>query len=338
VSSSSALEAIAQRSLPAGEALDAILAAARSIGELPDEAIEVSLDLVELILSIIGLIPGAGAAADAGSGVVAFAREDYLGTALAGAAILPMVGSAAGVARAPQKLRQVEAKLAALSLPLQKILLDTLTSIGTILSEWASTPIGSLFARMKGVFNDAAERLRLFAKRKEPTKPSQPAAAPTSPDVNTPAAPPTPDRPPGRPAGEPPSSSSRKTLLPTSNGKWDGPKGESGWISDKPEILAITKGEPIPYKNQRPDFSEWVVEEIEFEPGELTGDHGKDRTSALAKLVAAGRFKSRDEAKQWLLNENLAIHHETTTKMQLIPKPLNDLKHTGSASDLRNQK
>ncbi|MBY0586805.1 hypothetical protein K2X85_06490 [bacterium] len=219
----SALEAIAQRSLPAGEALDAILAAARFIGELPDEAMEVSLDLVELILSIIGLIPGAGAAADAGSGVVAFAREDYLGTALAGAAILPMVGSAAGVARALQKLRQVEAKLAALSLPLQKILLDTLASIGSILSEWTSTPIGLLFARMKGVFNDAAERLRLFAKRKEPAKPNQPAAAPTSPDVNTPAAPPTPDRPPDqpkqdeRPESRPQKSTYGDNIVRTSN-------------------------------------------------------------------------------------------------------------------------
>jgi hypothetical protein len=297
-----------------------------------------SLDLVELILSIMGLIPGAGAAADASSGVVAFAREDYVGATMAGAAVLPMVGPAAGVVRALDKLHQVQTKLAALSLPLQKILLDTLSSLGAILSEWTTAPISSLFARMKSVFEDAAERLRIFAKGKQPAKPRQPSAAPTSPDVNTPAAPPTPDKSPDRPSAEPPTSSSRKNLLPKSNGKWDGPEGESGWLSDNPEVLAITKGKPVPFRNQRPVFTEWAVEEIDFEPGELTGDHGKDRRKALARLVSAGKFRSTDDVNAWLRSRDLTIHHHTETKMQVIPAPLNKLSHTGSASHLRNQK
>jgi hypothetical protein len=125
--------------------------------------------------------------------------------------------------------------------------------------------------------------------------------------------------------------------LPTSNGKWDGPSGESGWISDKPEILAITKGEPIPFTNQRPDFSKWSVDDIVMEPGELNGDPSHDRRLAINKFIKRGKWKNTDEADQWLRDNRIAIHHAGSYKMQLIPRDLNLLKHTGEAADLRRK-
>jgi hypothetical protein len=125
--------------------------------------------------------------------------------------------------------------------------------------------------------------------------------------------------------------------LPTSNGKWAGPEGESGWISDKPEVIAITKGEPIPYKNQRPNFSKWAVDEISMEPGELNGEHKHDRRVAINKFIRKGKWETTSEADQWLRDNRMSIHHAGNHKMQLIPKDLNDVKHTGEAADLRSR-
>src|SRR5262249_42944156 len=43
--------------------------------------------------------------------------------------------------------------------------------------------------------------------------------------------------------------------LPVSHGRWSGTRGESLWYSDRPEVIAITGGEGVPYRNGYPVFS-----------------------------------------------------------------------------------
>lgn len=55
--------------------------------------------------------------------------------------------------------------------------------------------------------------------------------------------------------------------LPRTNGRWEGTPGNGKWYSDKPEVNEVTKGEPVAFKNGRPDFSPWTEATIKFKPG-----------------------------------------------------------------------
>jgi hypothetical protein len=196
-----------------------------------------------------------------------------------------------------------------------------------------------LLRQLNRVFQEAAERLRLFAADSRAGKSKGTSASKAKTDVDTANPNPrSPDDDPNLKKTPANDSTAAKNLLPTSNGKWDGPSGESGWISDKPEILAITKGEPIPFTNQRPDFSKWSVDDIVMEPGELNGDHPHDRRAAIKKFIQRGKWKNMDEAIEWLNERSLAIHHAENNKIEMIPLELNKLTHTGAAADFRRQK
>ncbi|MEM6295413.1 MAG: RHS repeat-associated core domain-containing protein [Myxococcota bacterium] len=124
--------------------------------------------------------------------------------------------------------------------------------------------------------------------------------------------------------------------LPRSNGRWQGLPGDGKWYSTNPEVLKVTKGEPIVFKNGRPDFSPWAVDTLPFEPGVLTGkksDFGK----VYAKMAAERKdLKNAKAAQEWLKQNNLTPHHKTETVIELIPTPLHgNTAHTGAAADLR---
>ncbi|CAM2064450.1 HNH endonuclease [Sulfidibacter corallicola] len=112
--------------------------------------------------------------------------------------------------------------------------------------------------------------------------------------------------------------------LPKTKGKWvEGTPGNGKWMPDKntPEgkkILAVTGGEPIPYKDGYPDFSKWSKESV---PIEMTGDNTLD----FAQANMAADFPDTT-GHTW-------HHHQDGTTMQLIPSDLhNNMPHSGGAS------
>ena len=123
--------------------------------------------------------------------------------------------------------------------------------------------------------------------------------------------------------------------MPKSNGQWiEGTPGNGLWKSDIPEVNAITKNKPIPFKDGKPDFSLWQHGD-DIKVKGLTGadsDFGK----IYQQMVDDMGFKTKNEAKLWLSQNNLTPHHFDNETVKLIPTDLHgNIPHKGSASDLR---
>ncbi|MBU8612130.1 MULTISPECIES: T7SS effector LXG polymorphic toxin [Bacillus] len=124
--------------------------------------------------------------------------------------------------------------------------------------------------------------------------------------------------------------------LPRTNGRWEGTPGNGKWYSDKPEVNEVTKGEPVAFKNGRPDFSPWTEATIKFKPGELNGSQD-DFTKVYERIKEMKGFKSNNQAKEWLRDvKKVTPHHFDGNTIQLVPTKLHkNIPHIGSASDLR---
>ncbi|WP_434813883.1 T7SS effector LXG polymorphic toxin [Bacillus halotolerans] len=124
--------------------------------------------------------------------------------------------------------------------------------------------------------------------------------------------------------------------LPRTNGRWEGTPGNGKWYSDKPEVNGVTKGEPVAFKNGRPDFSPWTEATIKFKPGELNGSQD-DFTKVYERIKEMKGFKSNNQAKEWLRDvKKVTPHHFDGNTIQLVPTKLHkNIPHIGSASDLR---
>ncbi len=126
--------------------------------------------------------------------------------------------------------------------------------------------------------------------------------------------------------------------IPSSKGSWNGKVGESGWLSNKPEVIAVTGGKPVPFKNGFPIFDKWKVGEVKLP--NMKGNHGSDFDEADKLYAKAkGWFKANgkeDGGKVALMRKNNGLtwhHHEDMTTMQLVPADLNNnVSHTGGAS------
>ena len=131
-------------------------------------------------------------------------------------------------------------------------------------------------------------------------------------------------------------STNTKTRLPRENGKWDGEPGEGKWYSDLDEVNEVTGGEPVPFANGRPDFSEWSKGEVTFKKGELNGTD-EDFSKVYEKIAKDKGLKNKTEAKKLLKEKGLTPHHLDDETIQLIPTKLHrNIPHVGSASDMRN--
>ncbi|GIN66295.1 putative ribonuclease YokI [Bacillus sonorensis] len=127
-----------------------------------------------------------------------------------------------------------------------------------------------------------------------------------------------------------------RTRLPRNYGRWEGVPGNGKWYSDRPEVIAITKGAPVVFKDGRPDFTPWKVgEDLKFKSGELKGTNA-DFDKVYERIMIEKNLKSLNQAKIWLRKEKLTPHHLDRTTIQLIPTDLHkNVPHIGSASDLR---
>jgi DNase/tRNase domain of colicin-like bacteriocin len=126
--------------------------------------------------------------------------------------------------------------------------------------------------------------------------------------------------------------------IPTNDGSWNGKVGESGWSSTKPKVLAVTKGEPVPFKNGFPVFDKWKVGEVKLP--KMKGNHGSDFSKADELFAQKqGWYKPNgkiDAQRVKDLRDTQKLtwhHHEDMTTMQLVPADLNNgISHTGGAS------
>ncbi|MCY8928819.1 T7SS effector LXG polymorphic toxin [Bacillus subtilis] len=131
-------------------------------------------------------------------------------------------------------------------------------------------------------------------------------------------------------------SANPRTRLPRTKGRWEGTPGNGKWYSDKPEVNAVTKGEPVVFKDNRPIFTPWSKGTIKFKKGELTGENS-DFSKVYKRIKKMKGFKTQAEAEDWLkYTAKLTPHHLDNETIQLIPTALHkNVPHIGSASDLR---
>ncbi|MDQ0244737.1 phage terminase large subunit-like protein [Bacillus fengqiuensis] len=126
-----------------------------------------------------------------------------------------------------------------------------------------------------------------------------------------------------------------RTRLPKTGGKWEGEPGNGKWYSDKPEVHQVTSGEPVIFKDGRPDFSPWSKGSLKFKDGQLDGTQ-KDFNLVYAKIKQAKGFSSQKQAQEWLREKGLTPHHLDNNTIQLIPTKLHrNVPHVGAASDMR---
>lgn len=126
-----------------------------------------------------------------------------------------------------------------------------------------------------------------------------------------------------------------RSRLPRNDGGWVGTPGSGKWLSDKPEVLAVTNGKPVEFIDGRPDFTPWSKGQLKFKEGQLNGSDN-DFSLVYEKIKQAKGFESRNQAKNWLREKGLTPHHADSITIQLIPTKLHkNIPHIGSASDLR---
>lgn len=140
-----------------------------------------------------------------------------------------------------------------------------------------------------------------------------------------------------------------KARLPRTDGTWAGSPGNGLWYSNKPEVIAITGGEGVQFRNNYPVFKKWskATVEIDFKQG----DHFAQADAAFAKqLERRGLrdeypefFKSQGKAlprgecnvsaiKEWRIRKGLTWHHHQGVgeQMLMLPRDLHaNIPHTG---------
>lgn len=123
--------------------------------------------------------------------------------------------------------------------------------------------------------------------------------------------------------------------LPRNHGEWKGVEGESKWISHKPAVLKVTRGKPIRFRKERPDFSPWSKGSYSFKEGVLKGTH-EDFSVVKDKIKQQHGFASKVKVEEWLEKEKLTIHHVDRWEVELIPSDLhNNIPHVGGAAEAR---
>lgn len=144
---------------------------------------------------------------------------------------------------------------------------------------------------------------------------------------------------------EPPEGHGRS---PETNGGWDGPKGNSGWISFNRDVVEITGGQPVRYVNGEPVLEGWAKERVLLH--EMTGHNYPDFVAARLGLMRRypGRWRNQTHVEHWELGEGRDLHgnrlgeqhtwhHEPDIEtMSLVPLRLHEnLPHLGGASSAR---
>jgi hypothetical protein len=124
-------------------------------------------------------------------------------------------------------------------------------------------------------------------------------------------------------------------------GGWTNPArpGDSGWVSTKPTVIAITGGVPVQFKNGFPNFEPWSQGKFNFP--NLTGHNSIDFPLAYEKIAQKERLSNNSAAQRWLKQQGLTLHHNPNgVSLDLIPSNLHNtakgIPHAGGGTILRN--
>lgn len=128
------------------------------------------------------------------------------------------------------------------------------------------------------------------------------------------------------------------------NGTWEGTPGNSNFKPTNSAELGLKPGDVVPFRQGRPDFSPWSKGNFTSkEP--LTGVWQADREK-MYRALAQEKGWSIQKVKDWLTAEKYSPHHSGGDNFQLIPwalhgnpnavPPIQGVRHTGGAFDLRN--
>ncbi len=136
----------------------------------------------------------------------------------------------------------------------------------------------------------------------------------------------------------------RGSIRPKTNGSWSNPNavGDSNWHSTRSDVNAITGNQPIPFRNNFPDLSQWVYVENGVR-GEVTLAGFTTRNADVsaaddAYAIVRGWLKrdgTPDRGRVVKLREDDGLtwhHHEDRRTMQLVPTALNKIPHQGGFS------
>ncbi|HYO55587.1 HNH endonuclease [Archangium sp.] len=115
------------------------------------------------------------------------------------------------------------------------------------------------------------------------------------------------------------------------DGTWSGEKGNSAWSPDPntprgKELLEVTGGKPIQFKNGYPDFSPYAQKTVTID---VQGNHTSDYRAANIK-AGFGDTQKLPKGMTW-------HHHEDGKMMMLVPEKLNsNVPHTGGVSIVKD--
>jgi hypothetical protein len=123
---------------------------------------------------------------------------------------------------------------------------------------------------------------------------------------------------------------------PINNGHWDGPRGESLWTSDNPDVnryLHDAGVNGIEYHNGYPDFGPVSKGQVEI-PNMTTNRDANFRASDIALAEQWG--VTRKDVEIWRKTNGYTWHEEPDLKtMQLVPSIVNNrLGHIGGIGEL----
>lgn len=123
-------------------------------------------------------------------------------------------------------------------------------------------------------------------------------------------------------------------------GHWKNKETMNVWVSDVPEVNAITKGKGIHFvgsgDKKMPDFTPWSRGSVKFAKGALTGDDEHDFNLFYEKLAKRRGWK-KSEARKYVKRNGLTLHHVGCNELQMVPTALHEnVAHTGTASMIRN--
>jgi len=121
-------------------------------------------------------------------------------------------------------------------------------------------------------------------------------------------------------------------------GKWSGHAGDSVYYPDNPGAHGLDVEGGIRFSEGIPDFTPHSKGHFDV-PG-MTGDHSVDMPLIHEKIARDRGFlyrgkPNRSAAQRWLKEQDLVPHHTGGKRIDLVPKPIHDIHHTGGAAGLR---
>lgn len=130
---------------------------------------------------------------------------------------------------------------------------------------------------------------------------------------------------------------------PVNHGEWTGPRGNSSWVDERPEVIRVVgtdpstgKANPIVFYKGKAHFSPYAQET--FTVKGLVGtsvDSNADMKLILEEIARRKNLPSKAAARRWLANaddgfggKGLAPHYASDETIELVPSAIHKVQHT----------